>query len=79
LEDEKMQIKITNKIEQKIEEYRSKTGASKKWISEQLNMSSQNLFACFKVTNPTIETLIRFSLFLKCDIKDLFEYEIIED
>ena len=75
----RIKIQIINKIEDKIEEYIGKTGSSKKWISEQMGMSNQNLFQAFKATNPTIETLVKFSIFLNCNITDLFEYDIIDE
>lgn len=74
-----MQIKITNKIEEKVNEYQMNTGATKTWIAKQLGMSNQNMFAIFRVSNPTLETLIKFSIFLGCDIADLFAYEIKND
>lgn len=74
-----MKIKITNKIEEKVNEYQVRTGSTKTWIAKQLGFSSQNLFASFKTSNPTIETLIKFSIFLNCNIMDLIEYSILDD
>lgn len=74
-----IKIQITNKIEYKIEEYIEKTGSSKKWIADQIGMSNQNLFQSFKAVNPTIETLVKFSIFLNCNIAELFEYAIIDE
>ena len=74
-----MQIKITNKIEEKINEYQKKTGATKTWLCKQLGMSNQNLYKIFSSTNLTIETLIKFSLLLNCNITDLFDYEVLNN
>ena len=74
-----MQIIIKNKIEDRVNEYQHNTGATKTWICQQLGMSNQNLYKIFTSKNLTIETLIKFSLILKCDITDLFEYHTIPD
>lgn len=74
-----MKIIIINKIEQKVNEYQEKTGATKTWICKQLGMSTQNLYKLFSSTNLTLETLIKLSYILQCDIKDLFEYQIVVD
>jgi len=74
-----MQIKITNKIEEKINEYQKQTGATKTWLCKQLGMSNQNLYKIFSSTNLTIETLIKFSLLLNCNITDLFDYEVLNN
>ena len=74
-----MQIKITNKIEEKINEYQKQTGATKTWLCKQLGMSNQNLYKIFSSTNLTIETLIKFSLLLNCNITDLFDYEVLNE
>jgi len=74
-----MQIKIKNKIEQKVNEYQEKTGATKTWICKKLNMSTQNLYKLFSSNNLTLETLIKISYVLQCDITDLFEYQVEDD
>jgi DNA-binding XRE family transcriptional regulator len=75
-----MQIKITeNKIEHQIEIYRKKTGATKTWIAEQLGMTKQRMYALFKADNMMLDVALRFAEFLECDIKDLFEYEVINN
>lgn len=74
-----MQIKITrNKLEEKINEYKSKTGASKTWISEQLEMSPQRMYQLCKADNMMLDIALKFSEFLRCDVKDLFEYEVLK-
>lgn len=73
-----MQIKITNnKIEERIEIYRKQTGATKTWIAEQLGMSPQRMYQLFKADNMLVDIALKFAEFLKCDVKDLFEYEVI--
>lgn len=73
-----MQIKITaNKLESKINEYRSKTGATKTWIAEKLEMSPQRMYQLFKADNMMVDIALKFATFLDCDVKDLFEYEIV--
>ena len=67
-----------NNIEQKIEEYRIRTGATKTWVAEKLGMSKQRLYAIFKSENMMLDVAIKFSLFLNCDVIELVEYEVIE-
>jgi hypothetical protein len=49
-----------NNIEHKIEEYQSKTGATKTWIAEQLGMSKQRLYAIFRSENMMLDVAIKF-------------------
>jgi len=74
-----MQIIITNRIEEKVNEYQERTGASKVWIADKMSVSPQNLNKSFKSINMPIETLIKLSIVLGCDIFDLFEYEVINN
>ena len=73
----KIMIKKNN-IEQKIEEYRARTGATKTWIAEQLDMSKSRLYQLLKADNMLVDMAIKFAVFLDCDVKDLFEYDIIK-
>lgn len=73
-----MQIKIENKIAEKIDEYQRNTGATKTWIAEKLGISSQRLFTICKAENVMLDVAFKFAHFLNCDIKDIFEYQIIE-
>jgi len=73
-----MQIKITNKIEQKINVLQETTGITKKWVASQMDMSPQRLYALFKADNMMLDVAIKFAVFLNCDIMDLFEYEVIK-
>ena len=75
-----MNIKITkNKIEDKINEYQVRTGSTKTWIATQLGISKQRLYAIFRADNMMIDVALKLSIFLGCDIKDLFEYDIFDD
>ena len=71
-----MQIIITNKIEEKINEYQKRTGASKKWIASQIDMSPQRMYSLFKAENMTLDVAFKFVVFLDCTVEDLFEYEV---
>jgi DNA-binding Xre family transcriptional regulator len=73
-----MEIKIVNKINQRLDEYKKQTGVSKTFVAKQMNMSKQNMYQIFKTTNLSLETLIKFSIILKCNITDLFEYKIVD-
>ena len=72
-----MEIKITNNLERKIDELRNNTGVTKKWIASQMGMSQQRLYYLFKADNMMLDLAIKFAVFLKCDITDIFEYEVI--
>jgi len=71
-----MQIIVKNKIEEQVKNYQARTGATKTWIAKQLSMSNQNLHNVFRAINPTIETLIKFSLLLECDVKELYTFTL---
>jgi len=71
-----VKVIIYNKIEEKVLEYQNRTGATKSWLAKNLDMSPQNLYQIFRSNNITIETLIKFSIVLGCDITDLYNYEI---
>lgn len=73
-----MKVIITNKIEQKVLEYQERTGATKRFMANKMGIPSQSIYQTFKSTNLNLETLIKFSIVLGCDIADLYSYEIIE-
>jgi DNA-binding Xre family transcriptional regulator len=56
-----------------IEDYQDKTGYSKKWIADQLDISTQWLFELFKKDNIDYITLAKLSVLLSCRIIDLME------
>ena len=72
-----MQIKIINKIADAISLHQLKTGTTKTWISKQLNITNQRLFAIMQADNFNLDTLIKISILLNCSITDLFDYEIV--
>lgn len=75
-----IEIKITNKIEDVVKAFIDKTGTSKTWIAKQMGYKSkQALDGALNSKNPTSETLELFAYFFNCDIKDLYEVEIIVD
>jgi len=71
-----MEVLLTMKINKKIEEYQEKHGASKTWIAKKLDMSKQRLDQIIDGDNITLKLLIKIALFLDCDIRDLYDYEI---
>lgn len=73
-----MQIIIKNGIEQRINELQKTNGVTKKWVAAQLGMSQQRLYYLFKADNMMLDMAIKFSVFLNCDINELFEYEVIK-
>jgi DNA-binding XRE family transcriptional regulator len=72
-----MQIKITNKIEEKVVEYQKRTGATKTWIAEQLGMSKQRMYSLFKADNMMLDVALKFAAFFKCKVEELFDYDVI--
>jgi len=71
-----MDIEFTNNIEATIEEYINRTGATKQWIADRLNISRQRLYGLTQAKNPNIITLIKLSFILNCKINDLYKYKI---
>lgn len=73
-----LKVIIYNKIEEKVNEYQEKTGATKSWLASKMGMSPQNMYQIYRSKNITLETLIKFSIVLGCEMSDLYEYEIID-
>lgn len=73
-----MQIKITNKIEEKITEYQKKNGATRTWIAKRMGMSPQRMYQLMKSENMMLDVIIKVAIGLECKIDDLVDYEIIE-
>ena len=68
-----MNIEFTNNIGTMIEEYINRTGATKTWIANQMGYKSKQSFDGALISkNPTLKTLLTFSNFLQCDIKNLY-------
>jgi len=74
-----MKIKIINNIDDKITDYQFKTGASKVWIAEQLGISKARLYQVCLADNMMLDVAMKFAIFFKCPLEDLFDYEIIDD
>lgn len=74
-----IEVRVINKIPQKVEEYINKHGSTKTWLANRLNITKQTLNTILKSQNPTIETLIKMSVLLDCDITELYNAEIIID
>ena len=70
-----MQVKIYNKIEEKVNEYHNKTGASKTWVAKQIGMTPQRMYQLMKSENMMLDVLVKFAIFLECSIDQLIEYE----
>jgi DNA-binding XRE family transcriptional regulator len=73
-----MDIKLINKIEDKVNEYIDATGSNKTWIAKQIGLSKQALYNLFHSPAPTINNLIKLSIILKCKVSDLYDYEIVD-
>lgn len=73
-----IEVRIVNKIEEKINEKKIVTGVTKSFIAEQIGISRQSLNILCKTPNPTIESLVKVSIAIGCDVTDLFEYEIVK-
>jgi Helix-turn-helix. len=73
-----IEVKIVNKIEEKIKEHKKNKGVSMKFIQEQLDISKQSLYNLFKAEDINYKTLIKLSILLECEIEELIEYKIVE-
>lgn len=74
-----VQVKITNKIGEKVEWHIQKNGSTKAWIAKQIGVTRQALHTIINSQNPTIETIVKLSVVLDCDYTELFDVEIIKD
>ncbi|HEY5588012.1 MAG TPA: hypothetical protein VIK86_03545 [Candidatus Paceibacterota bacterium] len=74
-----MQIKLTNKIADRIEEYQANTGTTKIWICKQLGITKQRLHSICKADNIMLDLAFKIAYFLKTDIESLFECEVIDN
>lgn len=73
-----IKAKITNKIGDKVTEYKNITGTRKNKVAQRLGITKQALDKVAKGKNPTIGTLESVARVLGCDIKDLYDVEIEE-
>lgn len=75
-----IEVKVINKIGEKIEEYQNTHGSSKAWIARQMEFNSRQAFdKAVKNASHSVETYARFAYFFNCDITDLFEIKYVED
>ena len=74
-----MKIKIINNIDDMLTDYQFKTGASKVWIAEQLGISKSRLYQICLADNMMLDVAMKFAIFFKCSLEDLFDYEIIDE
>lgn len=74
-----IEVKVINKIEDKVNEYINNTGSTKTWIAKQIGVAKQTLNTIMKSQNPTIETMVKLSVLFDCDISELYDTEIIRD
>lgn len=72
-------IIIHNHINEKIKEYKEKTGATTTWICKQMGISKQSLYVFKKQNNFNLDSLIKISIVLGCEVSDLYSYEIIDE
>jgi DNA-binding XRE family transcriptional regulator len=64
-----------NKIRDKINEYKSKTGASRTFIADKMGISRQSLNALEDSNNPTMQMLIKLAVVIDCEVNDLYSYD----
>jgi DNA-binding XRE family transcriptional regulator len=65
-----------NKIRDKINEHKSKTGASRTFVAEKMGISRQSLNALEDSNNPTVQMLIKLAVVLGCKVDDLYSYDV---
>lgn len=69
-------IVIINKVKEKIEEFCKENNVSKGWVAEKLHITKQALSDYFKSPNPKLDTLVKISILINCNLLDLFDYEV---
>lgn len=80
LEVDDTHVLVISRIKDRIEEHQRKTGISKSFMAEKLGMSKQSLSDVFKSNNPRLDTLVKFSILLDCNINELFDvYRVTHD
>lgn len=73
-----IEVKIVNKIEERINEKKKITGVTKTFIAEQIGISRQSLNILCKTPNPTIESLVKVAIAIGCDVTELYDYEFVK-
>ena len=75
-----MEVKIKNKIEEKVNEYQEKTGATKTWIARQMGYNSpQALDKAMKNLSNSLEVYYKFAVFLNCMVEYLYSVEVFKE
>jgi len=75
-----IEVKIINKIEEKVIEYQKRTGATKTWIAKQMGYKTrQSLDGAMKSEKLALETYGRFAVFFKCNVLELYDMKFYED
>ena len=74
-----MKVKITNKIEEKVNEHQKKYGSSKVCIADQIGISKSRMYQIFKSDDMMINVYIRFAIVLNCSLDDLIKYEVVDE
>ncbi|KUO75741.1 MAG: hypothetical protein APF81_17850 [Desulfosporosinus sp. BRH_c37] len=72
-----MEIKIKNNLGRKLDELQKNTGVMKSFMAEQMGMTPQRLYHLCKADNMMLDTAIKFSVYLNCNLTEIFEYEVI--
>ena len=68
-----IEVKIINKIEDKVIEYQKQTGATKTWIAKQMGYNSpQALDKAMKNASNSLKVYYKFAIFLKCSVEELY-------
>ena len=73
-----MQVKVYNKIEEKVNEYQNRTGATKSWLAKQMGMTPQRMYQLMKSENMMLDVVVKFAIVLNCNIDQLVEYERVD-
>jgi len=71
-----MKVIIENLIEKKVSEFQKRTGATKTFLANRMEISPQRMYQIMRSDNNNmmLDVLVRFALVLDCKIDDLIEY-----
>jgi len=72
-----IEVVFHNKIRDKINEYKKNNGTSRTFIANKMGISRQSLNSLEDSNNPTIQMLIKLAVVLDCEVKDLYNYDIL--
>jgi DNA-binding Xre family transcriptional regulator len=74
-----MKVKTVNNIRKRVEAYQEKTGCSKKWIADQLDITTQWLYVLFEKDNIDAVTLAKIARIVNCEPEKLFKVIVEKD